>query len=286
MSVNQNRRTRDFSKYDAMSTEELENILRLDSEAPAEQESDTELLLHIMEVLASRTHNSITGNSAFESWKNFQHNYLRNNEEWTESDHTAPNAPAKPRPWMRKLAAIAAVLALVIGLSVTAAAIDWSAVWNTVARWANGTFSFVAIGETDSAAPSSHSIQRYSSLQEALKHMDLDHKQVPTWIPEGYALYDITVSMDSFRNTFGAKYIKDGQHLLIMLNIDLDGNSAIYEVGDEPLEIYCHNGSEFYIFANTDHICAIWQSGIYECSISGELTIEELKTMIDSIGKE
>ena len=78
MSENQNR---GFSKYNTMSTEELEEILRLDA-ASAEEDSDTELLLHIMGVLADRK-TGITGKTAQESWESFQENYL--DEESTEA---------------------------------------------------------------------------------------------------------------------------------------------------------------------------------------------------------
>ena len=54
MSENRNRGIRDFSNYDSMETEELEEILRSDADAPESKESDTELLLYIMEVLAKR----------------------------------------------------------------------------------------------------------------------------------------------------------------------------------------------------------------------------------------
>ena len=40
-------RNRDYSKYDAMTTQELEEILRLDASAPEGEESDTELLLYV-----------------------------------------------------------------------------------------------------------------------------------------------------------------------------------------------------------------------------------------------
>ena len=74
MSENLNR---DFSKYEAMSTEELEEILRLDAEAPEGAQSDTELVLYILEVLASRRNtNNITGNTAQEAWESFQQNYM------------------------------------------------------------------------------------------------------------------------------------------------------------------------------------------------------------------
>ena len=62
MSENLNR---DFSIYEAMTTEELEEILRLDAEAPEGAQSDTELVLFILEVLAGRRNTeNITGNKA------------------------------------------------------------------------------------------------------------------------------------------------------------------------------------------------------------------------------
>ena len=81
MSENTNRRHQDFAKYDAMSTEELEEILRLDLDAPPEQESDTEVLLTIMEVLAQRKKPEKT---AFEALESFRQNYM------LEEDQAAP----------------------------------------------------------------------------------------------------------------------------------------------------------------------------------------------------
>ena len=73
MSEKQNR---DFSKYDSMSTEELEALLRLDADAPADGESDVELILHVMEVLVNRGNTNDTGKTALESWESFQQLYL------------------------------------------------------------------------------------------------------------------------------------------------------------------------------------------------------------------
>ena len=58
MSEKQNRGIGDLSKYDAMTTEELEEILRLDAEMPEGQESDTDKILYIMEVLTERKRNN------------------------------------------------------------------------------------------------------------------------------------------------------------------------------------------------------------------------------------
>ena len=77
MSENRNRRIRDDSKYASMATEELEEILRLDAEAPMGQDSDTELLLSVMEMLANRMRNtSSNAKTAQQAWESFQQNYL------------------------------------------------------------------------------------------------------------------------------------------------------------------------------------------------------------------
>lgn len=67
---------RDFSKYDNMTTESLEEILRLDASAADGDATDTGLLIHIMEVLASREKSNSTGKSALEAWESFQQDYM------------------------------------------------------------------------------------------------------------------------------------------------------------------------------------------------------------------
>ena len=101
MSVNENRREGDFAQYDSMSTEELERILRQDAEAPAEQESDTEKLLYVMEVLARRNRETNrSGTTPQEAWESFQEHYA------PEKDSIKPDRPI--RPWVRRLIAAAA----------------------------------------------------------------------------------------------------------------------------------------------------------------------------------
>lgn len=45
------------------------------------------------------------------------------------------------------------------------------------------------------------------------------------------------------------------------------------------------SGVTYYIFADIDVVKAVWINGSYECDIMGNVTIEELKMMIDSIEK-
>ena len=157
MSENLNR---DFSKYEAMSTEELEEILRLDAEAPEGAQSDTELVLYILEVLASRRNtNNITGNTAQEAWESFQQNYM-------PEEPQKPVGTKKSVLWMRKLAAAAAVVALLIFIPISAHALTLEEMWDIFARWAKETFSFVSGESAEVSEPMSDDQREFTSSEE------------------------------------------------------------------------------------------------------------------------
>ena len=55
------------------------------------------------------------------------------------------------------------------------------------------------------------------------------------------------------------------------------------EKNDDFLEKYVADGVEYYIFSNTETMNAAWSIGEFECIITGKITLEEMKKMIDSI---
>lgn len=283
MSENQNRGFRDFSKYDAMETKELEAILRLDAENPEGQESDTEKILYIAEVLASRVEAQNTGKTALEAWESFEKNYLPLEEE--DVEHTA-ETKRPVRPWVRRLTAAAATIVLLVGLSATAvSAFGWEDIWNAVAKWAKETFSFVSNSDTELTEPEDKSAQVYTSLQEALKETNQDSDFVPTWIPDGYHLENIAIHENPMQSIYAAQYNNGAKDLVITVRSYLEIDPEKIEVNDTLLEIYELSGIKYYIFQNDDQLRAAWVKDSYECYISGELTVDTLKTMINSIGK-
>lgn len=282
MSENQNRGFRDFSKYDAMETKELEAILRLDAENPEGQESDTEKILYIAEVLASRVEAQNTGKTALEAWESFKKHYLPVEEDGVE--HT-PETKRPVRPWVPRLTAAAAAIVLVVGLSATAVnALGWQDIWNAVAKWAKETFSFVS-GDAELTEPEESFAQEYTSLQEALAATDCDFNAIPTWIPDGYVLQRIVVDEKPLQSVFIAFYRNSEKDLKITVRSYLDGDPEKVEVNETLLEIYELSGMEYYIFRNDTQLRAVWVNDSCECYISGELTVDTLKAMINSIGK-
>ncbi len=275
MSENQNRRTGDLSRYDAMTTEELESILRLDSVAPAGQESDTEEILYIMEVLAQRNKQyGHTGKTALEAYESFQQNYM------PETDHRIPVKTHGRMPrWARSLTAAAAVLAILLVGSVTAKAFGFN-LWRTVIQWTQETFHFGAWGNSDSKSKLA-----YDSLQEALEQGEITTPLAPTWLPDGYELEDITIEQSPSKKKYTAKYTNEEKVFVITIR-DYANKSPVYsEQSDGLVEEYKVLEITYYLFANLEDCRAAWVQESYECDISGDVSIEELKEMINSIQK-
>ena len=69
---------RDYSIFDNMSTETLEDILRADSQLPNGENSDVDAILYIMEVIAKREREAPTGRftNVQDAWVSFDENYL------------------------------------------------------------------------------------------------------------------------------------------------------------------------------------------------------------------
>ena len=87
------------------------------------------------------------------------------------------------------------------------------------------------------------------------------------------------------REIYAARYINGGIVLRIQVITHLSSDVHNNEVESEPIEIYSHKGIDYYIFKNADQLRAIWLVDSNECLISGDLSIDEIKKMIDSIQK-
>lgn len=270
---------RDFSRYEAMTTEELEEILRLDAEAPEGAQSDTELILYILEVLASRRNaKNITGNTAQAAWESFQQNYMP--EEPQKSVDTK-----QPAFWIRKLSAAAAVVALLIFIPITTSALTLEEVWDIFARWAKETFSFVSGENTEVSEPMSDDQREFTSLQEMLQKENCDPTIVPTWIPDGFVLEKIERGASPILEIYTVLYLDGNKELRIQVQTHLSEDIRNNEIENDPIEIYAQNGIDYYIFKNEDQLFVTWMVESYECFISGDVSIDEVKTMIDSIRK-
>ena len=279
MSENLNRSTLDFSKYDSMSIEELEKILRADAQGPERDNSDVDEILYVMEVLAKkRRQNGIAGKTALEAYQEFQQHYLPISE-----DESKPKRKSNIIPF-RRIAAVAACLVLVFSLATSAHAFGWKDIWNAVARWAEETFS-LSIGQFEENAPATTVQLEFSSLQEAITFDNIDSEIVPTYIPNEYVLEEICIDRNPLQDIYIAIYSNGKSILKVSLKSHIQTEPEKIEQSDGFVEIYTKNEVSYYIFTNYSQYRAAWINGKYECCIMGEIPISEIKLMIDSIEK-
>ena len=280
MSEKQNRGIGDLSKYDAMTTEELEEILRLDAQAPEEQESDTEIILYIMEVLADRKQNTChTGKTALKAYESFKQNYMPEEDNTVISYKEPIKTKKRFSRWVRSIAAVLAVVIILALGSVTAKAFGFN-IWETVVKWTQETFHFGEWGNSDTDSNLS-----YSSLQEALDQGKITTKLAPTWLPSGYELVEIRVEQTPQRKTYLAKYKNEKQVLTITVHDYLNSDPIYVEQHEGLVGEHEISGITYYLFSDNDVAKAVWINGSYECNILGNVTIEDLKLMINSIEK-
>ena len=283
MSEDQNRGIEAYSRYDTMETEELEEILRLDSEAPEGQEADGEEILYILGVLAQRKkYKERTGKTAQEAYESFKQNYLPEVEEELGIVTEPEKQNRRPLRWLRGLAAAAAVLVFVFLGSITADALGFD-IWKAVGSWAKETFHFESGEQSRTDEPNPGRKLEYSSLEDALYRVEDVTGIAPTWVPDGYELYELEIAENPLQKIYFAVYQKDDLKLKITIQSYLNSFPEQVEQSEKASEVYVSDGISYYIFADNSCLQAVWVSDSYECYISGEITADELRLMIDSI---
>lgn len=293
---------KDFSRFDGMSTAELERLLCRDFMASGE-ESDMDMVLYILEVMEKREGEEPTGRytGVEDAWASFQEHYmpcvgdglsLYGGEEEPDARGAAAEAsPApgakRPKRFARAACIAAAAAVLLMGTAYAAGALPWLPGWDSEMFW------FAGPEETAAAAPApAPSPRTFAALEEALVYYGAPDNMVPAYIPEGYELGEFycynTGGGDVFMGTLwsdseGSAIIFD--YVLYAANGQVyseNGRTHYYKDEGDP-EIYTAGGVEHYIMTNAGKYLAVWQREDFECSMSGFASREELIKTIDSM---
>lgn len=276
-----------------LSTEQLEDILRADL-ASEDQEND-EAVFHILEVLEKREKENPSGRlpDTDQAWQEFQKYYnipegegeslypIRNTQE-----KRSASVPTKTRRVFRprKILVVAAVLILMFGgmLTAQAAGVD---VFGAIGRWTEETFHFeLPINHDDLAGETDY------NLRNASQKAGLPGSVAPIWCPEGFVPKTPTnTHIEDYVDTAVCEYINENENRSYFVDISYYYNSSdveatIFEKDDSEVVTYSSNRGTFYIFSNIDVLAATWSNGHLSITVAGDLQLEELEKIIDSIG--
>ena len=204
-----------------------------------------------------------------------------------QADH-----PARHR-LLRTGQLVAALVALLLLLTVATAAAGYD-IWRMLAEWTAEIIT-LAPGQIEYIDPDNLHIPEepgeYTDLQEALTAYGLNRSVVPKWLPEGFVQIhlDIEAAAKGSLIIFYALYQWEKNPLVIQVNIYLEDEERVYDSfgnfqKDEGDPIpYEAGGITHLLTTNAGRPVALWANGPAECCISGDITMEELKQMIDSI---
>lgn len=272
--------------WDQLSTEQLEDILRADIASP--NQTNDETVFHILEVLEKREKENPSGRlpDTDQAWQEFQKYYnipegegeslypIRNNQE-----KRSASVPTKTRRVFRprKILVVAAVLILMFGgmLTAQAAGVD---VFGAIGRWTEETFHFDIVQDND----------RTSLFQETATQAKIPQDFVPTWVPDGFEGAEPQVdTVENYMNSIICVY--SNQEKTYSVDIEHYYNKAdietlVIEKDDTNVCSYESNGKTFFIMSDMEYLTATWTDGTFVETISGQLSMDEIKTIIDSIG--
>lgn len=300
-----------WDRLDAMSTEALEELLRLDSQLPEGEGLGADTVLRAAEVIARRE--SAGPGTVYpdvdQAWQRFLTKYypcepLALAEETPGAPGMAPPPPPAPegavRPrrgrnvrWLARAAlAAAAIAVLLLATTVTASAFGYD-LWGVIAEWSREAFTFTANDRTGGSGPDAHQAgasadpgeAEYSSLQDALDSYGISTPLAPAWIPERFELDSVTVGETSALIAFTAYYVNGDQTLLVDITMYKSGSHGFgqWQKDEDDPSTYVVGGVTHYLMTNMGREKAVWLTGNYECGISGDITHEELLRMLDSI---
>ena len=256
----------------AMTTEELEELLRLEQDA--DREPDADLIEEILAVLDSRTEAPPVDVDA--AWEDFKENYRSEEPLYPvpEEQHSQPKSAHKMRFF--RAAIIAAVLAVVVfSIGVTASA-NWSEIWNAIAQWSSET---LGLKFSQKEGQSNDFNPELFELKLSVFHANDSLKVVPKYLPDGYKQAELFVEEDAII----ARYDKGDNYIFIQYRKVDDAKGGVFQRNSTTSEEYSSGGIEHYISTNHGNYLAAWANNDWECCIVGVPDKQELIRMINSI---
>ena len=287
-----------YAYLNRLSTEQLEELLRADMEAS--KPGNDEVVFHILEVIEQREKEQPTGRipDVEEAWEEFQREYdLPEGEGMSlypcapqvEEDAVPPirrrrSGPRLHRRVKQSLVALTAVVIVVCGMAAAqAAGFD---VLGMLGQWTGEIFHFTSGAESgESAAPLNENTRL---LREALASVGIDEDLAPTWFPEGFVAEDPDILMTKLNDRVYVILTDENGNFINVAIAQYRSPEYLevidFEIKTNSVQQYSNRTQTFYLFSNGGTVTATWADGLLMEQISGDISEEDVKLIIDSIG--
>ena len=282
------------TKYDNYSVDELKAALKNYFFFSGEfSDADMEEMNQIMGVL-DRKEPISSLYTAEESLKQFKEAYseelsslgVRNTEEVMQEISAADSdavcsgskvkavRPVRRRRLLRTAVVAAAVIMVLVAIAATASALGYN-LFGWIPKWNKDVLSFGG----EEAVP--NELHDTYVIPAALKQLGIEEPLYPTWLPEGFIIK--TSIIETSPVFLHEIYYCGNRNLSITIEPQSQIDVTCFQKDEErPME-YLVNEHLHYIISDLSCYTATWQSENYFVQISGNVTIEEMKQIIDSV---
>ena len=278
------------------SVEELEELLALEFSEEEGFEPDVDYITEIMEVIREKEPPTEDKQAESESaWSEFQEYLQARSAETPEtgidgapsnSDHSCNSnmrqiSRKKPTRILRYIIAAAAILVLLCGTTYA----SHQGLFRALAAWTAETFGFLMPGQEEPVTED----DPFANLRLEVENLT-DTPAVPKWAPEGTEILEEVVVFGREDRTriagrFGAAD-KEFTIRIIVHGTSPENYTGTYQKDEETEDIYEAGGIVHSIMDNHDNVSVSWLNGCVEGHIQGNVSLDQLKDMIDSIYKE
>lgn len=284
--------------FETLTTEQLEEMLDLGLGLPSRE--NKEAILRILEVLEKRENDAIVQ----KAWEEFQLYYREKGIERYDFDQAAlekeeareraekqEKRPSRrvslSRVWsVGRVAVLSVAITLCTMVIVQAAGVN---VFGALGEWTDNAFHFV-LG-TPSTKPTSEREAYIHEFQGRLKAAGIPEDLVPTWYPEGFAPGEFDSSpVEGELESVGCVFnnVEEDKHYTVGIdryyNEEILNSVVVEKNNKDEVEQYTVNGRIFYIMLNNAGYTGTWTDGEFLIVIGGNLSKDEMKEIIDSIG--
>lgn len=190
----------------------------------------------------------------------------------------APSKPKRRGAVLRMTLRVALAAAFVFSclMMAQASGID---LWGTVARWTDDGFRFQLVED--------NTPQWYDDYWTDLEVVGIEEDQLPTWLPQDYAVDAIQVSKKLDRNEVQVLLTSQDQpEIRCSMSIFSDPetmSALVFSKDNRPVEEFQVNGKTVYLLHNEDTVMAVCQHQNVIYCLSGNIGRETASQFYASI---
>lgn len=288
------KRTQQQCELKQMSTEALEAIICADAEHPGMYEAFY-IDAVLDELVCRNTRNGKTKSKeelqglwakiAGDVQQKKDRETVEKIEAWAMSDSKRTGSRAG-RMWLR-VSAAAAVLAFVI-LFVPVAE-GTTSLFDVLVNWTEEVFSISIQGNPPAVTEPldnpeyEDSNEGLAMLREKLREYGVTERVVPTWIPERFGFVSLKCYTTNDGEYIGAYFENNEGSLILMYRIRDKETPFTGEKDEYDTSVLTINGITHYISSDLSEIRCAWVNGRTENLITGEVSDQEMVSIVNSI---